>query len=90
MPIAPRNTSNVLPESHPYSASNECTRQETGRKGKILQDSCRLFAWKFFQTQQKDHVQAKTPLPAYVAEIFMPNSDPVQMFRLSDDLCRPS
>ncbi|GFV44917.1 hypothetical protein TNCV_3339011 [Trichonephila clavipes] len=60
------------------------TRLDAECKGQSLQESCKLFAWKFlFQTQQQSLEQAEEPLSAYVGVLLMPISDHVQMYRPS-------
>ncbi|GFX37764.1 hypothetical protein TNCV_3116141 [Trichonephila clavipes] len=52
-------------------------RLDAGRKDQSLQDGCRLFSWKFFQTQQQGHKQAEEPFPAYAVVHSTPSSDPL-------------
>ncbi|GFW90019.1 hypothetical protein TNCV_2172141 [Trichonephila clavipes] len=63
---------------------------QTGRKGQSLQNGFRLFAWKFFQTQQKGHEQTEKPLFSYIVVRSIPNSDPVLMSMLCGDLGQSS
>ncbi|GFT08569.1 hypothetical protein TNCV_3410601 [Trichonephila clavipes] len=55
-------------------------------KGQFFQDSCRVFARKFFQTQQLGHEQAEEPFSAYVFQRIRSSSDPVKRSMLCGDL----
>ncbi|GFW81446.1 hypothetical protein TNCV_377941 [Trichonephila clavipes] len=62
------------------------TRLGAKLKRQSLQDGCRAFAWKFFQTQQQGHEQAEKSLFTYVVVRFKPNTDLEQILLLCGDL----
>ncbi|GFX94799.1 hypothetical protein TNCV_2378721 [Trichonephila clavipes] len=70
----------------PAGCSQRDTPDNDGRKDQSLQNGCGLFAFKFFQTQQKGHEQAEEPLFTYVIMRLMPSSYLVQMSMLCGDL----
>ncbi|GFX81103.1 hypothetical protein TNCV_1910961 [Trichonephila clavipes] len=47
-------------------SSEGSTRLDAGRKGQYLQDNCRVFSWKFFQTQQQFTSKPRSPCPPTV------------------------